>query len=49
MRWHGAILSAESAVSFHFQNFIAVKIRYTLKKKKKPEERSALEIVLEGE
>lgn len=34
MRWHGAILPAESAVSFHFQKYIAVKIRYTLKKKK---------------
>lgn len=48
MRWCGAILSAESAVSFHFQKFIAVKIRYTLKKKKTAKKK-ALEIVLEGE
>lgn len=51
MRWCGAVLSAESAVSFHFQKFIAVKIRYTLKKKKKKtaKKKKALEIVLEGE
>lgn len=49
MRWCGAILSAESAVSFHFQKFIAVKIRYTLKKKTSNNNKKALEIVLEGE
>lgn len=47
MRWSGPILPAESAVSFHFQKFRAVKIRYILKKKKIQE--GALEIVLESE
>lgn len=43
------MLSAESAVPVRFQKFIAVKIRYTLKEKKTPKQRKALEIVLEGE
>lgn len=36
MRCCGAVFSAESAVPFCFQKYIVVKIRYTLRKEKKP-------------